>query len=96
MNETQLTLQDENGNDVLFDIVHSFYNEEFNKSYVLLVPAEGDDDEEIEEIYPYVFTLNDEGSIDELFPVESDEEWDMIENELESLNEALDQLEEEE
>lgn len=90
MNNKSITLYDESGREILFDIVYYFYHEDFDKSYVLLTPSEEaliDMDEEEATIYPYSYTLDDEGNIDQLFPIETDEEWEMIEAEIESLNE---------
>lgn len=90
MNITEITLKDEVGNDIVFDIVYDFYSEEFNKSYILLEPVEGLDEEDDETtIYPYSYTLDENGDIDQLLPIETDEEWEMIEAELDSLNEDL-------
>ena len=88
MNETQITLQDEEGKDIIFDIVHSFYVEAIDKAYLLLVPVDAIyEDEDEAEIYPYEFTLDEEGNIADLIPIESDEEWTLIEAELTRLNE---------
>lgn len=90
MNITEITLKDENGNDIVFDIVYDFYSEEFNKSYVLLEPVSGlEEDDDETTIYPYSYTLDDNGEIDQLLPIETDEEWEMIEAELDSLNEDV-------
>lgn len=80
MERTQLSMVDENGNEVLYDILLTFDSEEFNKSYILIAPSETSDDDEDVEVLAYSFTEKEEdGSIEDLFPVETDEEWDMIE-----------------
>lgn len=91
MNITEITLKDENGQDVKFDIIYDFYSDEFNKSYVLLERVDEDSDEEETTVYPYSYTLDEEGNIDQLYPIETDEEWEMIEAELASLNEDYDE-----
>lgn len=76
----QITMVDENGNEVLYNVILSFDSEDFGKSYILIAPAEepADSDEEVD-VFAYSYTLTEDGDIDELFPVETDEEWDMIE-----------------
>ncbi|EIT85285.1 hypothetical protein A374_11095 [Fictibacillus macauensis ZFHKF-1] len=57
-------------------------------SYILLVPAgEGEEDEEEEqEVYPFRIVEKGEGEDDlELYPLETDEEWEMIEETLNAL-----------
>lgn len=81
MNEQeQITLIDEQGNEVLYNVLLSFDSDEFEKSYLLIAPAgePSDEDDEVE-VLAYSYTQKEDGSIDEMFPVESDEEWDMIE-----------------
>ena len=75
------------------NIIFTFESEEFEKSYVLyyLVGAEEDEDEEIE-IHASSFTPNEDGKDGELLPIETDEEWEMIE---EMLNTFLEEEEEE-
>jgi len=91
--EKQITVIDENGNEQLCEVLFTFHNDEFDKSYVLYFPvgAEEDDNEEIE-IHASSFTPDDEGKDGELQPIESDEEWEMIE---EMLNTFLDDEEQE-
>lgn len=90
--EKQITIIDENGNEQLCEVLFTFDSEEFNKSYVLYFPvgAEEDDNEEIE-IHASSFVSNDDNTDGELSPIETDEEWDMIE---EMLNTFLDEEEE--
>ncbi|ANK59204.1 MULTISPECIES: DUF1292 domain-containing protein [Loigolactobacillus] len=78
--ERQITLVDENGNEELYEILFTFDSDDFEKSYVLLYPAgtaEGDD----VDIQAFSFKSNDKGDPAEgdLYPIESDKEWDMVE-----------------
>lgn len=77
--EQQISLYDANGNEVLFQVLLTFESEDFGKKYVLLVPSEVQTDDEDVDVYAYSYTETEDGDIDELTPVESDEEWDMIE-----------------
>lgn len=90
--EKQITIIDENGNEQLCEVLFTFDSDEFEKSYVLYFPvgAEEDDNEEIE-IHASSFIPAEEGQDGELMPIESDEEWDLIE---EMLNTFLDEEEE--
>ncbi|OLN23438.1 hypothetical protein BTO30_05610 [Domibacillus antri] len=91
--EKQITVIDENGNEQLCEVLFTFDSDEFEKSYVLYFPvgAEEDDNEEIE-IHASSFLPGDDGEDGELQPIESDEEWEMIE---EMLNTFLDDEEQE-
>ncbi|PAQ16501.1 hypothetical protein CD798_01035 [Bacillaceae bacterium SAOS 7] len=90
--EKQITIIDENGNEQLCEVLFTFDSDEFEKSYVLYFPvgAEEDENEEIE-IHASSFIPAEEGQDGELMPIESDEEWDLIE---EMLNTFLDEEEE--
>lgn len=88
--EKQFTVIDENGNEQLCEILFTFESDEFEKSYVLYYPIGITDDDEIE-LHAASFIPNDDGEAGELRPVETDEEWDMIE---EVLNTFLDEEEE--
>ena len=94
--ETQnhITIVDENGNEQLCEILHTFESEEFGKSYVLysLVGAEEDEDGAVE-IFASSFTPAENGEDGELQPIETEEEWDYIES---VLNQIEDELGEEE
>jgi len=83
--ENNITVVDDNGNEQLCEVLFTFDSEEFGKSYVLYYPigAEEDEDEEIE-IHASSFSPTEDGQDGELMPIESDEEWDMIEEMLET------------
>jgi len=92
--EKHITVVDEEGNEQLYEVLFTFDSDEFNKSYVLYYPvgAEEDEDEEIE-IHASAYLPSEEGEEGgSLQPIETDEEWDMIE---EMLNTFLEEEEEE-
>jgi uncharacterized protein YrzB (UPF0473 family) len=96
--QEHITVVDENGNEQLFEVLFTFESADFGKSYVLYFPVGADEDEEGEiEIQASSFTENadTDGKVagGELRPVETDEEWDMIE---EMLNTFLEDEEENE
>ncbi|QQZ10775.1 DUF1292 domain-containing protein [Heyndrickxia vini] len=91
--EKHITVIDEDGNEQLFEVLFTFDSEEFGKSYVLYFPvgAEEDENEEIE-IHASSFIQKEDGEEGDLQPIETESEWDMIE---EMLNTFLDEQEEE-
>ncbi|MGE7998834.1 DUF1292 domain-containing protein [Lysinibacillus sp. NPDC093190] len=83
--ETQLfTITDENGADQVCEVIHTFSSEQFGKSYVLYVLAT---DEPIEErdIFAAQYVSENDGTIDDLLPIETDEEWAFVEDVLNEL-----------
>lgn len=92
--ENQITIVDDEGNEQLCEVLFTFESEEFGKSYVLFTPVgQFDEDEEGPEIHAYAFNPTDEGGDGELMPIETDEEWDMVE---EMLNTFYEEQEDEE
>lgn len=73
-----ITLVDPEGNEELYQILLTFESDEFEKSYVLVYPAGKADDEEVE-IFAFAYDDPDEGLEGQLQDIETDEEWDMIE-----------------
>ena len=90
--EELLTLFDEEENEVLYRKMLEFHHPGFNKDYIILA-EEGnfnDDDEEIE-LIPMINVPDENGDGGKFLPVETDEEWDMIE---EIVNTQMDEPEE--
>lgn len=83
-NENRLTFIDENGNEILCEILFTFDSEEFGKSYVLFYPVGETEDDQIE-VMAAAYKPGEEGN-GELFPIETDEEWEMIENVLQQFD----------
>lgn len=74
-----ITLVDEEGNETLYEILLTIDGqEEFGRNYVLLYPAGIDDDEEVE-LQAYAYLENGDGTEGNLEQIETDKEWDMIE-----------------
>lgn len=76
--ENKLTYIDEEGNEVLCEILFTFHSDEFAKDYVLFYP-EGEVDEDGKINVMAASYVEKEGSEGELFEVTSDAEWDLIE-----------------
>ncbi|WP_163652977.1 DUF1292 domain-containing protein [Listeria sp. PSOL-1] len=73
-----ITIVNEEGVEEQFEILFDFDSDEFGKSYVLYFPAGASEDEEIE-IMASSYIQDEDGTQGRLEPVETDEEWDMIE-----------------
>lgn len=82
MDTETMVVVDEQGNEVVYEIVLTFKNDEFGKSYVIY-KLPGDDEEEVF-ASSYDESVTDGG---DLGPIGSDDEWDMIEEVLGSFQE---------
>jgi uncharacterized protein YrzB (UPF0473 family) len=81
--ERQITLIDDEGNEVLFEVLLTIDGqEEFGKNYVLLLPAGHEEDDEDVEISVYSFTQNEDGTEGDLMPIpeSAEDEWSMVED----------------
>ncbi|MBI5975858.1 DUF1292 domain-containing protein [Staphylococcus canis] len=78
--EELLSLYDENGNEVLYRKMLEFYHPGFEKEYVILAEegAQSDEDDLIE-LIPMINEPDESGEGGKFLPVETEEEWDMIE-----------------
>ncbi|QPC46990.1 DUF1292 domain-containing protein [Mangrovibacillus cuniculi] len=89
--EKHITVVDEDGNEQLCEVLFTFESEDFKKSYVLYYPVGADEDDADDiEIHASSFKETVNGEAGELQPIETEEEWDMIE---EMLNTFLDEEE---
>lgn len=86
----RIIIPDEAGEEHLFETLFTFNVDETQASYVAVVPVEQVDDEEVE---VYAFRFEEKGPEDNdlaLFPIETDEEWEMVEEMLNTLAENED------
>lgn len=86
--ENNITIVDDNGNEQLCEVLFTFDSDKFNKSYVLYYPISTEGDDEEIEIHASSYTPSEDNQDGELQPIETEEEWDMIE---EMLNTYLDE-----
>jgi uncharacterized protein YrzB (UPF0473 family) len=92
--EQFITLVDENGNEQLHEVLFTFDSDEFEKSYVFFYPVGSDDDEDEEvDIHVYAYVPTEEGGYGPLLQIETDEEWDMVEEVFNTFNEDQDEEE---
>ncbi len=73
-----LYIKDENGKEVAMDILFTFESDETNKKYVIFE----DPNDELGEVYAYSY--DEDGN---LSAIETDEEWEMVEEVLGAFSE---------
>lgn len=84
-NENKIIIVDEQGRERVCEILFTYQHPETQKNYVVLYPIdELDSDDEEMDLFAYSFIENEDGD-GELFTLETDEEYDMI-------NEVIDQF----
>ena len=84
--ENLITLIDNDGNEQLFKELFTFDSDHNGKSYIFIYPAEQENDESVD-IQAYIVAENEDGDGQDLLPIEDDQEWDRVE---EVLNTFLD------
>lgn len=74
----RIIIPDDNGEEHLFEVLFTFDVDQTEQSYVAVVPAEQKEDEEVE---VFAFRYEEKENDDDLalFHIESDDEWDMVE-----------------
>ncbi|WP_100372008.1 DUF1292 domain-containing protein [Bacillus sp. FJAT-45037] len=97
----RIVIPDEHGTEHLFDELFKFTVDETGKNYILVTPVgdseDDDDDEEGEEVFAFRYEDRDDEENDiGLFPVETDEEWEMIEEMLNTFTSEEEEEDEEE
>jgi len=85
MDKEHLTFIDEDGNEILCEILFTFDSDLFKKSYVLFYPVTENEEDDIEVMAASYNPGEDNNG--ELHPIESDEEWELIERVLKQYEE---------
>lgn len=80
-------IPDEDGNEEEFEVIMKFELDDSDKKYMMVVPVNGD--EETDEVY--AFRYEEEGDDLQLFTIEDEEEWDMVEETFNTLVAELEQ-----
>ncbi|WP_226036987.1 DUF1292 domain-containing protein [Aquibacillus saliphilus] len=80
----RIIIPDENGEEHLFEVLFNFDVDQTGNSYIAVVPVDQKDDEEVE---VFAFRYEDQNNEDDLslFQIESEEEWEMVEEMLNTL-----------
>lgn len=87
MEEKQFTIIDEEGNEFLCDIIFTFHSDDFDRDYVVYTIPGKEDDDEIE--VSAAWYQEADGKEGELFPIETDAEWELIEQVLQEFDAEL-------
>ncbi|WP_438311090.1 DUF1292 domain-containing protein [Sporosarcina sp. FA9] len=92
-----MTIVDENGEEHVCEVIFTFESKEYAKSYVLYhVLGEDEGEDEEVEIHASAFVPSEDNKDGELMPIEDDEEWEMIEEMLNTFLAEEDEEDEEE
>ncbi|WP_413362839.1 DUF1292 domain-containing protein [Lysinibacillus sp. 3P01SB] len=94
--ERYLTVINDKGEEELCEILDTVYSERFDKNYVLYSLVGSEDENGYVEIHAYAFEPSENGEDGELLPIESDEEWEFIEDFLAQREDELGEEEEDE
>ncbi|KRM95774.1 hypothetical protein FC19_GL001253 [Liquorilactobacillus aquaticus DSM 21051] len=80
-----ITLVDEKGNETLYKILFTFESDDYGKSYILLIPADSQPEEQVD-VLAFSFDPDENGEANDadLHDIESDEEWEMVEGVLDT------------
>ncbi len=84
MKDTQFTFTDDQGNETLCEILFTFNSEEFNKNYVLFYPVGSENEDGSVEVMAAAYIENEDGTCGELLDIETEEEWELVEEMLAS------------
>ncbi|WP_235848924.1 MULTISPECIES: DUF1292 domain-containing protein [Bacillaceae] len=89
--EDRIIIPDENGDEHLFEILFTFDVDEKGTSYMVLVPG-GSNESDDDEVEVTAFRYEEPDGEDlSLYPIETDEEWDMVEELLTTFTEEEDE-----
>lgn len=87
MNEKNtITVRDENGKEVVCDILFTFDNEETKKSYIVYTDNTKDEEGKIK-VYASIYNPNEKNS--KLEEIKTDKEWQYIDTILKTLQEEI-------
>lgn len=91
LTQQKIRFEDEAGEDVIFSIVHFFTDDASGETFIFAAVDEPLDDDEFEDILPYRVSLDEEGWIDDLFPVE-DDKWELVQTEWERFEDEEEEM----
>ncbi len=84
--KNQFTLIDENGKQIVYDVLFTFDSDETNKSYIVYTDNSQDAEGNIQ-VYASIYYPGSETS--KLDPIETDKEWKVIETILSTIQEEV-------
>ena len=86
MKKNTFSMLDENGNEVVYDVLFTFESEETNKNYIVYTDQSKDENGNIQ-VYASIYDPNDPNS--KLEAIETEKEWKVIETILSTLQEEI-------
>lgn len=86
MKKNTFSMLDENGNEVVYDVLFTFESEETNKNYIVYTDNAKDESGNIE-VYASIYDPKDPNS--KLEAITTEKEWKVIETILETLQEEV-------
>ncbi|WP_276356371.1 DUF1292 domain-containing protein [Cohnella caldifontis] len=87
-------IPDEDGNEEAFEVIMRFeLDDDSGRKYLMVVPAEENEDSD-EEQEVFAFRYEEEGEEIKLYPIEAQEEWDMVEETFNTLMSEFGEAEE--
>ena len=86
MKKNTFTMIDENGREIVYDVLFTFESEETNKNYIVYTDQSKDDKGNIQ---GYASIYDPENPNSKLEPIETEKEWKVIETILETLQEEV-------
>ena len=86
MKKNSFSMIDENGNEVIYDVLFTFESDETKKNYIVYTDNHKDENGNIE-VYASIYNPDD--STGKLEAIKTDKEWKVIETILTSLQEEM-------
>ena len=86
MKKNTFSMLDENGNEVVYDVLFTFESEETNKNYIVYTDNSRDENGNVQ-VYASTYDPNDPKG--KLEAIETDKEWKVIETILDTLQEEM-------
>ena len=86
MKKNTFTLLDENGQEVVYDVLFTFQSDETHKDYIVYTDNSRDEEGNIE-VYASIYYPEDENG--RLEAIETEKEWKLIETILETLRQEV-------
>ena len=86
MKKNSFSMLDENGNEIVYDVLFTFENEETNKNYIVYTDNTKDQEGNIQ---VYASTYDPENPKSRLEAIQTEKEWKVIETILNTLQEEV-------
>lgn len=87
MRKNAFSMLDENGNEVIYDVLFTFESDETHKNYIVYTDNKINEETGNIEVYASIYDPNDPKS--KLEAIETEKEWKVIETILETLQEEV-------